>query len=362
MKPRALHSHRVSAAVVFTAIVTCGGLARAQSASQCDAIFHEANELRDQCFSRTTEPNALVDATEHANWNCVAAALEERRRHWDSPVFRYLRGYSAVHLQQWALAWNLLQGALASGDPCVNDPSEAARELAASRAHVVLLAPVSNVPGTHLEVNGVDVGPLPLNWPYAVEPGTVRVRMSRVGFLPWERSITPPQAEVWNEHVVLQPVPPPPPPPRPPTPPLRTAGWATLATGAALGVAGVVFWALSYDTAARFDTYCVRPAGAAEAQCRDAVPPQDRMRGTVPTQLDADALCRNPGAGTALAEMCARREAFPLAAVALGVGSGVAIAAGVTVLLAAPSRARPTMSMAGWVQQDGGGVSLRGVF
>ncbi len=334
----------------FAAVVSQAHPAAGQSVPRCEAEIGEADAVREGCFARPVE--------ERARWRCVIDTLEARRQRGDAPMFRYAQGLASMRAGEWSRAWNLLTNAIASRDPCVIDVEQNQGDLAAIRPHVALLAPVSDVRGARLDVDGVELGELPLAHSFAVNAGAVRVRVAAPGYEPYERTMPLAAGGEWHERVNLRRIvlPPPPPSPRPTT--LQPVGWALVGTGAALGVAGAVLWGFSWDTASELAGYCDGPSGESLARCSGLS--SGVRQGEGGRVVDAERLCGTAPDGSRLATLCGRNGAFPVAAWALGATGVAALVAGVVTVLIAPRRPHVTTSM--WMQPGGAGVALQGAF
>ncbi len=283
-----------------------------------------------------------------------------------SPFVQLSLGAAEARLHHGVRAWTLLREALASGDPLVeaNRADIAQNVLPGVRQSVVLIAPTSEVAGATLTVNGRAVGSLPLPRPYPVEPGEVTIEVDAPGYERASRRVALAGGWGFDEAVVLVRARALPEAPqavafvrapaqtgRLPGRTQRVVGWTLVGAGAALGIAGAVFWRLSYDTAQGIEGYC-EANGSDPACVRAQAQNYDRLR--------VDAFC-NDSPGADAVSMCARYEPQAILGWALGVGGLAALGTGVVLLATAP-RAVPPVRVSAWLRGDSGGVVVRGDF
>jgi hypothetical protein len=359
MTRRATTTHR--AAYVLGLVMSLeGSAAWAQAGESCADANQQAEQIKDRCYALAGTPGMSTEALADMQETCAVEALEPLLHRCDTPWIRFSLGGAEANRGRWVRAWTLMDAARRTPDPLVEEAVRQGNALERARAHVVLVAPRSEGGAASLEVNGARVGTLPLTVPVAVEPGRVRVRVTRAGCRLWERAGTFAGGDEMRERVVCEPLLVP-----PVSRPLvgssrRLVGWALVGTGAVLGVAASVFWGLSYDMAEGLTGYCGRPGAMADAACR-AADSMGRDADDGQRVAPVEALCDGPRSGD-LDSLCGRNRFQGAAALGLGIAGAASLVTGIVLVATAPGAGAAVRGPSAWLRSDGGGVTFQGNF
>jgi hypothetical protein len=317
-------------------------------------------------LSRCEEQSGTTTPSNEETRNlCTRRELTTLLEQCPSPLVRLTLGSIEAVQHEYLQSWNHIQQSLATHDALVEaHRTEIERDVLPNvRAHIALIEPTCTTPGAILSVNGQSVGSLPLSRPFAVLPGMVRVRVSADEHRTEEVSVSLTGGGSFRNAIALtrltangdEPV-------ASPAPLRRVVGWSLVATGAAVATAGVVLTVLSSGTASELEAYCEEQSSPDRVSTCSAARTTARIPGNGPGTISVSTFCANPN-NNELSTLCSRNDTQPVLAWVLGLG-GLALATtgAVLVLTASRGQAAPRVSASGWIQHDGGGLSLHGSF
>jgi hypothetical protein len=254
-----------AAALLTLTFSGTSALAQTTEPVACAEPDLEVRGIHQECAAANPTPEAPTSAERRLDV-CLASRLEALRARCATPWVQFNLGVSEANLGHWRRAWTLLQGALGERDPRVERARAwVEREvLPKVRQNVVLIEPRCDAPDASLEVDGARVGALPLERPWVVEPGVVRVRVTARGHHDVTYTLVAGGGGRFGDEVVLR---------RRVVAPSSSASTSPWFVGAGVGALGVSagLFVMMFDQSQTRDHLCnvdncANPAGAQAAQ------------------------------------------------------------------------------------------------